>query len=453
MIEYLVRTDLTTDLPEDPNIRLLDWAPDSTAGTIQVGARTITRFLDGWHAPREALDLFLLGAAVYCADKVSLRSQSDDSWTRDITVDVPVGNPAEWESSNWSGVLDFLTGDRWNIRPYAEQRSPLAGMSKVPESVTPAANADAVSLFSGGLDSLTGVIDFLEEKRSNRICLLSHNEGGKASTAQVELVDALIGHYGEDRIYPRSLYLRPAQVTAGQARSLPPERESTTRSRSLLFLAAALSLAASIGTDVPVYIPENGFIGINVPLTRARTGSNSTRTTHPHYMELFENGAAAVGVRNPIVNPFRLKTKGEILAESRNPKLLRRLAPLSISCSHPEAARYANREQGNCGYCFPCLIRRSSMAHVGWDSAQGYAWDALTGKDLLDLDTERAADLRAVINGVFAERPDREIFRNGPIPNGEHREFLRVWRTGLAELQRWFANASGATEQAIAGLQ
>ena len=358
-----------------------------------------------------------------------------------------------WREAPWRETLDFLTGDRWTVTPHAESRSPLDGVRGVPEDVTPVAKVDAVSLFSGGLDSLTGVIDLLEEEPDRRLCLISHNEGDQASTAQKTLIAALRAHYGAERLEVRSLFLRPAPAAAGQARPLPSERETTTRARSMLFLTAGLALASSVGPDVPVYIPENGFIGINVPLTRARSGSYSTRTTHPQFISLLRGSAARVGVSNPILNPFRLKTKGEILAGSKNPDLLRRLAPDSISCSHPEAARYAEREQGNCGYCFPCLIRRSSMAHVGWDSADRYAWDALSGKDLLDRNTRRAADLRAVINGVYADHPDRNIFRNGPIPDGEHREFLRVWRGGIEELRLWLDGATGATAEVVRGLK
>lgn len=93
------------------------------------------------------------------------------------------------------------------------------------------------------------------------------------------------------------------------------------------------------------------------------------------------------------------------------------------------------------------------MAHVGWDSAQGYAWDALTGKGLIDRNTRRAADLRAVISGAYAERPDRDIFRNGPIPGGEHREFIRVWRGGINELRSWFDGATSHTAKIVQGLK
>ncbi|AII11479.1 Qat anti-phage system QueC-like protein QatC [Rhodococcus opacus] len=453
MISYRVRTrPNTTQTPPD-DIRLLDWAPGSTAATIQLGNRAGGQFLNGWRAPREALDLFLLGAAVYCVDKTALRTHTEDVWTRKLSVELPVSDVTAWGRAHWSDTLSFLTGDHWVVSPYNEQRSPVDDVRHIPKEMTPVGDVDAVSLFSGGLDSLTGVIDLLEEEPDRRLCLISHNEGDQASTAQKKLVTALQANYGEHRLEVRRLFLRPAPAASQQARSLPDGRETTTRARSLLFLTAGLALAASVGPDVPVFIPENGFIGINVPLTRARSGSYSTRTTHPHFLRQLRMAADQVGVRNPILNPFRLKTKGEILAGSRNPTLLRSLAPYSISCSHPEAARYAEREQGNCGYCFPCLIRRSSMAHVGWDSADGYAWDALSGKDLLDRDTRRAADLRAVINGVYADRPDRDIFRNGPIPDGEHKEFLRIWRGGIDELRSWFDGATTATADIVRGLK
>lgn len=89
------------------------------------------------------------------------------------------------------------------------------------------------------------------------------------------------------------------------------------------------------------------------------------------------------------------------------------------------------------------------MAMVGWDSATGYAWDALSEGALLDPHTRRGADLRAVVSGVFAERPDREILRNGPIPASEHADFIRVWRTGIEELRNWLEGASGRLTAAL----
>jgi len=54
----------------------------------------------------------------------------------------------------------------------------------------------------------------------------------------------------------------------------------------------------------------------------------------------------------------------------------------------------------------------------------------------------RGADLRAVIAGAVADRPDRDVLRNGPLPQGERDAFTGVWRRGLAELRSWLASGA-----------
>ncbi len=441
MTHYLLRTDPTRNLPTPTDVRILDWAPGRRAATIQSSERGL-EFFAGWRPTREGADLMLLGAGAYCVDRTARRRASADAWTRQLHLRLPVADTQTWTNAGWKEALGFLTGDDWQIEPYHERHHPLAGVPGMPKRDNLVGlEVDGVCLFSGGLDSLCGVIDLLEDDPQRRLCLLSHHEGGQASIAQATLFNKLVEHYGAGRIISRRLYLRPAPSNQFQARPLPRARENTTRSRSLLFLSTALAMATATGPELPVYVPENGFIGVNVPLTRARAGSLSTRTTHPHFMRLVAEANNAVGVENPVVNPYRLTTKGDMLARSRNPDLLRRLAPYSVSCAHPETARYAKRPQGNCGYCFPCLVRRASLAHAGWDDTT-YAWDVLTEGGLLDPRTRRGADLRAIINGVFAERPDRDVLRNGPLPTGEGAAFLRVWRQGLAELRTWLVQGA-----------
>ena len=443
---YHVRTDLGDPLPPTGH-RLLDWVPGSRTATIQMA----DDFFIGWRPTRQSLDLMLLGASTYCVDKTADRATQRDAWTRDIRLHLPVADAPAWDAAGAEAALDFLTGDRWQIKVYTSAHDPLAAARNAAAAVG-GIDADAVCLFSGGLDSLCGAIDLLERNRGWRVVLLGHYEGGgQAPTAQENLHNRLAAEYGEDRVELRQLFLRPAPANGSQTQPLPRVSERTTRSRSLLFLTAALALASAAG-DAPVYVPENGFIGVNVPLTRARSGSLSTRTTHPHFMALLGDLIAAVGVKIEIRNPYRLSTKGEMLAQSSNPRLLRALVDDSISCAHPETPRWQKRPQGNCGYCFPCLIRRSALAHVGWDDGP-YAWDVLTEEALLNPRLRRGADLRAIANGVFADRPDRDSLRNGPLPSGEHREFLSVWRRGTDELRQWLtAGAAGKLKAVVDGL-
>ena len=64
------------------------------------------------------------------------------------------------------------------------------------------------------------------------------------------------------------------------------QKETTLRSRSFLFISMAVLVADSISQEMPVFIPENGTISLNFPLTPSRRSSCSTRTTHPHFLSL-----------------------------------------------------------------------------------------------------------------------------------------------------------------------
>ncbi|WP_157411504.1 Qat anti-phage system QueC-like protein QatC [Actinoplanes rectilineatus] len=427
-VRLRIRSALTGSVPADVD-RLLDWAPGRREATIEF----TTGFFDGWTPTAAGTELLRFAAGIYCGDRTVEREPQPDGWTRTLRVDVPVADPEAWDQAGWAGTLGFLTGDRWNIRPRRAR----------PAAAAPTGlDIDAVSLFSGGLDSLCGVIDLLEEDPNRRLLLVGHYEAGQASTAQRALYAGLAKIYG-NRVVLRRLFCRPAPADEAQALPLPDQRERTTRSRSLLFIAAALAAASAAGPHVPVYVPENGWIGLNVPLTRARTGSASTRTTHPHFMTQLTESCRGIGITNPIVNPYRLQTKGEMLAGCRNPRLLIKLAPASVSCSHPETPRWRGREQGNCGYCLPCLVRRASLAHTRRDRGDQYAWDALSDEGLLDPDQRTGADLRALVRGVNPHRDELAIVRNAPLPAGEHQDHLQLWHRGAAEVRTWLGGAGG----------
>jgi 7-cyano-7-deazaguanine synthase in queuosine biosynthesis len=333
----------------------LDWFDAShSRSTIQYRGSLRSRLA----IPGAALDLLKVAAAVYCADRLTTRP---GTWTRSIELNVPVREPELWGAVGDELVeaVSFLSGDRWQIkvRPNAE---PVGRPSELAEPV------DAVCLFSGGLDSFTGALDLLADGKT--VCLVGHHGAGQANQAQRGLWEELARRYpGQTTL--RQFFLQPAAPAPDQRRPLAAFREPSQRSRSLLFLAAGLAVAAGYGPGVPLYIPENGLIGINVPLTGARAGSLSTRTTHPYFIASFGGFVRKVGITNVIDNPFRTMTKGEILAACQDQTTLRSLASATLSCAHPEAARWAQAEQTNCGYCFPCLIRRASMHHVGLDQA------------------------------------------------------------------------------------
>lgn len=91
--------------------------------------------------------------------------------------------------------------------------------------------------------------------------------------------------------------------------------ETTTRGRSVLFLALGVAVASGLG-PARLLVPENGFISLNVPLTPPRSGSFSTRTTHPHLIALLRD------LLNELQLPVALSQKGVGIRISRDKRRL-----------------------------------------------------------------------------------------------------------------------------------
>ena len=375
-----------------------------------------------------------------------VEQDTPDGFTREFELAVPVGESELFADARegLESALRYLTGDTWSLRFRRVVASPRR------QQLTPC-EASGVALFSGGLDSLAGAMALLSA--GENLVLLGHHESGPIARLQVELAVCLRARHGEARVGLRQILLGPAKRNARQARPLPSGRENTTRARSFLFIAAALALADTLNPRLPVYMPENGFIGINVPLVAARRGALSTRTTHPLFIAKVRNVLDRLGLGDhALVNPFRLRTKGEMLASSPDRPLLADLALRSISCAHPTAGRWRKEPFANCGTCWPCLIRRASMYRVGWDSSAGYGLDALRERDLLRRNNAKGASLRAMVASLGEPADPYAVLRNGSIPNGEAKAFDDLYRRGRGELIEWVrAGGSTALQRLVAG--
>lgn len=300
------------------------------------------------------VDLLLVAAHVHAADtRVSRTTESQDAWTREIRLVVPVSDPRRWTDAAPILIrgLNFLTGDKWSVGFRARPAS-FATIVRASElSLTP---YDGVSLFSGGLDSLIGAIDELAAGRTP--LLVSHAGEGLVSKSQDLCYNALKEAYPSSQVERLRLWMsfREGMVDAVAS-------EDTTRARSFLFFSLGLAAGTALGRDFVLRVPENGLIALNVPLDKLRLGALSTRTTHPFYMARWDELIAALGIPARVDNPYWDKTKGEMVAGCADPALLARLVPLSLSCSSPSKGRWRGQPQGHCGHCLPCLIRRASF--------------------------------------------------------------------------------------------
>ena len=329
--------------------------------------------------PSPTVQAFLLAAlGVWAADKWQPRRLTPDAWTRQITLHLPMSG--EWLplANRLAQVLNFLTGDDWTLK-LREAPLDLGVKGEWPHSWSP----DGVMLFSGGLDSLVGALDFLEA--GQRLLLLSHYDFGQLASIQQNLAAALLKHYGPDRVQHLRIRVQ-----------FPEAPELSLRSRSLLYLALGLAAAAAFKHATPLIIPENGWISLNPPLTGNRLGSYSTRTTHPYFLEQLVELWREAGCAAPLLNPYQELTKGEMVQGCRHRDLLQQLFRLSVSCARPVVSRWQGGPAGFCGYCYPCLMRRAALHSLGWDEGADYRQDVLADPEILP-HRVRGGDLRALL--------------------------------------------------------
>lgn len=386
-----------------------------------------------------ALDFVLFALAVYGCDRASSRADTDDRWTRQFYLQMPVSNPDVWNAARSVAqrMVSFLTGDEWRIEFVAFDREILGkDFRKAKGSFRQhtKAGGSAVSLFSGGLDSLIGVIDWLEENPDANLTLSGAYDPAAepAASDQARLFTHL------QPLYSKRLYRLTSRMGIRAAGA-----ENSYRSRSFCFVAFGVLASQFIEGQPNLIIPENGSIALNYPLTPARSGSLSTRTVHPFFLQQLRELLAAVMVECTLTNPYEFKTKGEMIAECRNTDLLTRSYHDSISCGNRK--RYKAHVPGataeHCGYCVPCLYRQAALFHNHWpvgDYGVNVANPASWGK--LNLDDPNQ-NFGAVKDFVLRRDSDREVWRkiiaNGRVSLAQKAQYISLVQRQRIELESW----------------
>jgi hypothetical protein len=434
--------DLLPDVEDHEQFVPIDFG--ETLGRLTHGVGKALRDLrDVKVLPTEiGFDLLLLAILVQAADtRLSRSVAAQDGWTREIRLNVPVSDPPVWEGARPTllKMLRFLTGDIWNIdfrrRPdrFRLQARAELGLFEPP-------NFDGVMLYSGGLDSLIGMIDAHDEGMSP--LFVSYGGEGAVSRPQAILFETyreqMVGEAGVNR--PIERFRFNLRFGRGLVPGVGPD--NTSRGRSFMFLALGSAAGSGLAKRFDLRIPENGFIALNVPLDPTRVGSCTTRTTHPYYLHRWNDLLHAIGVAGRVANPYWDKTKGEMIAECRDQERLRLNLPLSLSCAHPSAGRFSHAVHAHCGVCVPCLIRRAAIEHA-WGAGNdptGYRVETLRER-AWDSCKAEGQQIRAYEYALsrLRQRPEiASVLIHKPGPLIEDLDKLErltcVYRQGMAEI-------------------
>lgn len=360
-------------------------------------------------------DLLSIALSVISADLSGHRKQSSDGWTREFELTIAVNDPDFWNTQKalLNRQLGFLSTDIWKLE-FVED-------GFLPAPITPISSPSekSVSLISGGLDSFVGVLDLVA--RGEKPYLVSQLVRGDAEK-QRDFAQTIGG--GLNHLQLNFNADMPA-----------PESPPTQRARSFIFLAYGILMATCLrdyqnGASIPLYICENGFISMNPPLTGARLGSLSTRTTNPVFLQDFQRLLDNATLNVELKTPYQFKTKGEMLSECKNQSFLQNHAHKTTSCG-----RFGRFSYKHCGRCVPCLVRRASYKKWGKTDLTEYVYNDLSRDDD---EHARYDDVRSVaMAAAQVKRDGLDTWLSGSVNStllGDTAPYKDVIKRGLQEL-------------------
>lgn len=384
-------------------------------------------------------DFFFISAIVYGVDNLLSRAiYSNDGWTRDIEVEFPVKNIDDWrgKEEKLKQILDFLTGDNWLVS-FRKIEDVLLFQPRTNRRKIPRYEKDtiaSVSLFSGGLDSLIGVIDELENLNDNeRILLVSHFDfkSSGPNDDQTKLLRGLKAKYPNKIYWIQSKLALSRKDTDGNRVYI----ETNYRSRSLFFIG----LGCYLSPIDELIIPENGTISINYPLTPSRVSSLSTRTTHPYVLKNTQQLLADLGLPITIHNPYTFKTKGEMFTGCVNQVFLSSIYQDSVSCGKRGRRQFHfdnPNEKHNCGRCIPCIYRRAALHKAGIDDENQY------GNFITKVPSIGNNDLPALFSflkrNIPLEKMKRDLLVNGNVDFDNLTDYAEMVLRSKAEVLQLF---------------
>jgi 7-cyano-7-deazaguanine synthase in queuosine biosynthesis len=392
----------------------------------------------------QVLDFFVLTCSVYGIDRfVNRKHNSVDGWSRELQVKFPVSDVQIWNDIklDLQELLSFLTGDYWSVDFYKSSFTN-------PEFDLPiefTENYKQINLFSGGLDSLVGAIDFLSTHSNDKLLLASHYDpqmkGPKSD--QEDLLKKLNEKYRDLFDFVPSIKVTLAETTE--------KRETTFRSRSILFIGIALLI--SQGKKITeIIVPENGSVSLNYPLSPSRRTSCSTRTTHAFVLDKVNLILSKLGVNSKITNPYEFMTKGEMVDNCKDLNFLKKIIGISNSCGKRGHRRsWTNRGATHCGVCMPCIYRQASLLNQNDSTLYGSHINSL-----IPFKTKKTQDVGICLDFLnkylSKDEIKIELIING-IKNIEKLDkYIDViWRTRI-ELSNWIKKNGNNIIKSKAGI-
>ncbi len=341
-------------------LNLINFAINDLEPNVTIGYEGFV--IDPHALTDRVLDLLQISAMVFCADRMARRGEresvSNGSWARAFEFHIAVFDYEFWiqkkVQNKLSEALCFMTGDRSfdfdfqkaELGHFEEKKNQqLSLFQKETDRVTDA-DAYDIMLFSGGLDSLAGLLEELSDQRQ-KVITVSHMSNNAVLHVQRKLISRLNQDYN-NRILPYGF-------TCHNKKTLP-SLEETQRTRMFLFSAIAFAICESFNKH-RFFVYENGVTSLNFSVQTDVINARASRTTHPKTLGLLREFYRLFDTSFNIVAPYYKSTKEDIVKKFQKMDRLDLIAS-AVSCS---STRTKHSMCPHCGCCSQCIDRRFAI--------------------------------------------------------------------------------------------
>lgn len=324
---------------------------------INVG---LPKFVDDVrHLPNNVKDLLEIAAYVYAGDRKISRGAIDQveyqSWSRNLHYVIKVQDIEFWNNievkSSLKKALEFVSGDKKYEFTFESGRpTNKYNLFDENEFKIQTKRKTNIILFSGGLDSLAGVLETLSNS-INDVCLVSHkSSSGSSSSARNRILAEL------NKKFPNRCKYYEFKCNLSGIRGV----DESQRTRSFLYSSIAFALSTAYSTN-NIYYYENGITSINFMDSQDLINARASRTTHPKTIGLFNKFFQQFNNKFVIQFPYLYHTKSDVIGIIKQIDLIDYIR-ISVSCSK---IFKDIGEHTHCGGCSQCIDRKIAIYDLG----------------------------------------------------------------------------------------
>ena len=290
------------------------------------------------------LDLFDTISYICYTDFYTKRQEDLDN-KKKLSIAVPVNNVKKFNKikNSLEKLLKYMTnGEVWNIEFIKQKEKKKLERKQI---ILNNKTYNSLALLSGGLDSMAGTCI---EKDFNTIFVTYASNNIESNNAK-----AIYQKFVKTE---KNTHVLIDKVFCNQ------KTHYTERTRSLIFLASCFIYADYYQIPV-IKIYENGIMSLNPKFNFSR---RVTKTTNQKTLYMFNNILKVLELNIKIENPFKYKTKKEII-EIIPKEYDKSIKNETRTCSKNSGiVHFRNKSVGNfhCGICTACVLRQIGMVNA-----------------------------------------------------------------------------------------